>query len=340
MRILVTGGAGFLGGHLLPLLLEAGHEPVVVDDLSTGQRERVPPGVRLVVADITAPLDQLFTAVAPQVVIHLAAQVSVAASNRDPLRDLAVNGAGTANLMLAAARTGVKKVVAISSAAVYGAGSASGTPGTTPVTEESSVSARSPYGLSKLTAEAYVRLLGNQLGLPYTILRPANLYGPGQRSCGEGAVVPAFLEGFLGGAGPVIHGDGSQQRDFLHVTDLARAVVLALDRADGRTLNISSGTGTSILTLWRWLAALVDWESPPCFGPPREGDIAHSTLANEMARRHLRWEPQVPLEAGLQETCDWYRANLAKGEERHGDDQGVRNGPAPDSSIAATPHRR
>lgn len=301
MRILVTGGAGFLGSHVVDWLLRAGHGVTVLDNLSAPAARRRP-GTPFLQADVCNPLDGLLAAARPEAVVHLAAQVSVPAAVADPRNDLAVNGLGTVNLLAAAARAGARKLIFVSSAAVYGV------PEALPLTEDSPTRPVSPYGLSKLTAENYVRLLGDQYGLAWTILRPANLYGPLQVSGGDGAVVPAFLQRFLAGQDPVIHGDGTQTRDFVHVADMAAAIAAALARADGLTLNVGSGIATSVLSLWQHLAGLLGWRRPPVFGAPRPGDIPHSVLASAAARQHLGWAPRVPLAAGLAETLAWARA--------------------------------
>lgn len=310
MNVLVTGGAGFLGSHLVELLLAAGHAVTVLDNLTTGSAANVPAGARLLQADVRTPLAEAFAAARPRVVVHLAAQVSVPASLADPGHDLAVNAGGTVNVLAAAARAGARKVVLVSSAAVYGI------PPALPIQESSPAAPLSPYGLSKWTAEQYVRLLGARHGLAYTILRPANIYGPRQTAEGEGAVVPSFLDRFLSGRDPVIHGDGSQTRDFIYVADMARAILQALDRADGLTLNVSSGTGTPIRDLWHLLAGLLGWRRAPVYGPPRPGDIPHSVMDNTAARQHLHWEPQVALASGLAQTVAWARlAEVAAARE-------------------------
>lgn len=243
--------------------------------------------------DAWQPLEPLFTDLRPEVVIYLAAQVSVPDSIKDPYKDLAINVGGTINIMTAAAATGTRKVIAVSSAAVYGI------PRSIPITEEAPTLPVSPYGLSKLTMEHYVRLLGSTLGVQYTIMRPANIYGPRQATKGDGAVIPAFLARFMAKQDPVIHGDGTQTRDFLYVADMARAILAAINRGNGLTLNISSGTGTSIKELWRHLAGLLHWNRTPVYGSPRLEDIPHSVLDDSKARAVLEWEPRVKLDEGL-----------------------------------------
>lgn len=296
MNILVTGGAGFVGSYLTERLLRDGHHVMVVDDLSTGTRENLPEGVLLCHRSISEPLDDLFDQFRPALVYHLAGQVSVPRSVLDPRLDLQVNVDGVINLIETGARFGVRKLIAMSSAAVYGH------PDQLPVTEESPTVPLSPYGLSKLSAEQYIRMLGGLRGIAYTIIRPANIFGPRQMTKSEGAVIPAFLERFLAGHDPVVHGAGDQTRDFLFVADMVEALIRAINRADGLTLNVSSGQGVSVMELWTTFAGLLGWHKPPVYGPPRAGDIPHSILANALARRELGWAPRYSLAAGLAET--------------------------------------
>lgn len=244
-------------------------------------------------------MNEIFSTVRPEVVVHLAAQVSVPSSLEDPGLDLSVNVGGTLNVLMAAGQAKSRKIIFFSSAAVYGS------PTQLPITEESPVKGLSPYGLSKLTAENYIALLCDRLGLTYTVFRPANIYGPRQSPTGDGAVIPSFLSCFLSGRDPVIHGDGTQTRDFVHVCDVAQAVNRALFTADGSVLNLSSGAATSIAELWHMIAERIDWDRPPVYGPPRPGDIAHSVLSNVKAQSLLGWTPAVQLGEGLEETISW-----------------------------------
>jgi len=310
LRLIITGGAGFVGSHLADALLAAGHDVTVVDNLSTGRRSNVPPGAILAECDVRSRLVDLFRTVRPEVVFHLAAQVSVAESVLDPVADLTTNAVGTVNVMDAATACGARKVISMSSAAVYGV------PQSLPLSENSPTRPISPYGLSKLVTEDYIRLMGTLRGIAYTIIRPANIYGPRQMSDGEGAVIPAFLERFLSRTAPTIHGTGEQTRDFVYVTDMVGALMQAMDYADGMTVNVSSAKAISVLELWTLLARMVGWTDGPVFGPVREGDIPHSLMANEAARHNLRWAPRTSLQEGLALTTTWYsQLQAAAGHE-------------------------
>jgi len=301
MKVVVTGGAGFVGSHVADRLLAEGHEVTVIDNLSTGHLANLPRGVRFEKRDIRSPVDVLFREVRPDVLIHAAAQVSVARSCGDPGYDLDVNVRGTINVVTAAAKAGARKIIFISSAAVYGR------PTELPLREGHPSHPLSPYGLSKLAGEYYVEWLCKMYGTPFTILRPANIYGPRQRCDGEGAVIPAFVSSFLQGMSPTIHGNGLQTRDFIYVDDVVRAILSAMKRADNMVLNIGTGQSTSILDLWKLLARLCDWTQEPLFGPPREGDIPHSILDSQRAQLVLGWSPTVHLSQGLAETVNWFR---------------------------------
>jgi len=301
VRILVTGGAGFIGSHLVEILLAAHHAVTVVDNCTTGSAQNVAPPAHLFVRDIRASLDSVFAESRPEVVIHLAAQVSVPQSVSDPTEDSSVNVTGYVNLLQTAARFGVRKVILVSSAAVYGQ------PASLPLREDTPLSPLSPYGLSKMAGELYTRLLCPQYGMFYTILRPANVYGPRQTSGGEGAVISSFLERFTSGIDPVIHGDGQQTRDFVYVEDMAQAIVAALERGDGCTLNVGTGNAVTILDVWKTLARLVGWHRDPQFGPARTADIKHSVMDSQAAMRVLGWRPTVPLSEGLERTVKWWQ---------------------------------
>jgi UDP-glucose 4-epimerase len=297
VRILVTGGAGFIGSHVVECLLDRGHTVSVADDLSAGRAENLPAGVtlhRLSICD-DDPGDAL---AGIHAVVHAAAQTSVAASVQDPDHDAAINVLGTVRLLTAAARAGVRRFLFISSAAVYG------TDCPLPAIESAPLAPASPYGLSKLAGEHYVRLLSGLTGMEWVILRLANVYGPRQSARGEAGVIARWCAALAEGDPPVLHGDGSQTRDFVYVTDVARAVALALETPDaaGRCLNIGTGRETSLRLV---LQHLLGPGAQPRTGPPRPGDIARSVLDTRAVRAALGWEPEMPLETGLAATAAW-----------------------------------
>lgn len=294
MKVLVTGGAGFIGSHIAELLLARGDQVVVVDNLRTGKLANLPSQVTFYHEDITQPLlDGIFRKEKPQVVIHQAAQVSVPRSVADPKLDTQINLAGTINVLEAAKNNGVQKVVFASSAAVYGE------PQYLPIDEEHPISVQSPYGLAKHTVERYLALYHALYGLEYTVLRYANVYGPRQDGQGEGGVVAIFAHCLSTGLVPTIFGSGEQTRDFVFVQDVAAANVAATTRAAGQTLNISTNQAISVNHLYEKMAESWGVDSPAKRGPSRAGDIEHSILNNAKACQALDWSPKCSLEKGL-----------------------------------------
>jgi UDP-glucose 4-epimerase len=303
VKVLVTGGAGFVGSHVADAYLAAGHQVVVVDNLSTGRAENVPTTAAFYPLDVRAPqLAEVFERERPEVVNHHAAQASVAASVADPRTDADVNVVGTVHLLTLCARFGVRRVVfASTGGAIYG------DPHRLPVAEDHPCTPLSPYGTSKLAAEAYVRLFG-QMGMSWAILRYGNVYGPRQDPSGEAGVVAIFARAMLDGRTPTIFGDGEQTRDFVYVDDVARANLLATEAEGSDVVNIGTGTETSVAELFRALAALTGFCGRPRFGPPRAGDVRRIALDSSRAARWLGWAPQVPLMEGLRRTVAWLRA--------------------------------
>jgi UDP-glucose 4-epimerase len=302
MKIVVTGGAGFIGSHIVDAYVAAGHQVIVIDDLSSGRREQVHPAADLVEMDLNAPeLVDLLQAERPDVINHHAANASVAVSVRRPIFDARQNILATVNLLLAAQRAGVGKLIYISSG-----GAMYGDPVYLPMDEEHPSNPISPYALSKHTGERYVRLFGIEHSLSWTSLRYANVYGPRQDPLGEAGVISIFCQDLLEGREPEIHWDGEQSRDFVYVGDCARANLLALQGGDGQAYNVGTGVGTSINTLFRTLLGVTGRSVEPRRGPRRGGDVRHSYLDCSKIRRDLGWQAEVDLRQGLAATWEHF----------------------------------
>ncbi|MGD8397805.1 MAG: NAD-dependent epimerase/dehydratase family protein [Anaerolineae bacterium] len=303
MKIVVTGGAGFIGSHVVDAYVDAGHEVIVVDDLSTGHRENIHPGARLAEIHLNDPaLAGLFADEQPHVVNHHAANPSVSLSVREPRFDATQNVLGTISVLEAARQSGVQKCIYISSG-----GAMYGNPEYLPIDEGHPSNPVSPYALSKHTGERYVRLYGREHGLAWTSLRYANVYGPRQDPFGEAGVVSIFCQNLLDGIAPEIHWDGEQTRDFAYVGDCARANLLALEAGDGEAYNVGTGVGTSINELFYTLLDVTDRQVKPRHGPRRPGDARHSYLDCTQIERDLGWCAEVDLRQGLAQTWDWFQ---------------------------------
>lgn len=309
--VLVTGGAGFIGSHVVDLLRDEGFRVVMVDDLSAGRRENLPAEVEFHPLDVAGEeARELVLRLRPRYLVHLAAQVSVSRSVRDPVADARVNVLGTVNLLQAAVRAGVGRFVFASSG-----GTVYGEPAFLPVPEEAPLRPLSPYGAAKMAGEGYLRVFASQAGLPCVSLRLANVYGPRQDPFGEAGVVAIFATRMLRGEQPVINGDGGYIRDYVYVGDVARAVLSTLGRPMGGECpfgeyNVGTGRGTDVNELFALLAPLCGYADAPRHGPPRPGDLRASVLDHSCARRELGWEPRVTLEEGLARTVAHFRAGL------------------------------
>jgi UDP-glucose 4-epimerase len=299
MRVLVTGGAGFIGSHVVDRCISAGHDIVVVDNLSTGNRQSVPPAARLAVMDIRSPgLADVFRAEQPDAVIHLAAQAEVRRSVENPLLDADVNIMGSVNLLECSRRFGVRQMIYSSSGgAVYGDTAVLPTP------EDQSTRPASPYGVSKLAVEHYLGCWAGLYGIRGVALRYANVYGPRQSPLGEAGVVAIFAHRLLDGERVVINGDGLQTRDYVYVGDVAEANLLALEHgAASGPVNIGTGVETSVVELFEQLRTTVGVTAAAQHGPSKPGEQRRSVLIAARAKHLLGWEPQVPLAEGLRRT--------------------------------------
>jgi UDP-glucose 4-epimerase len=303
MRILVTGGAGFIGSHVVDGFVAAGHQVIALDNLSTGKREWVNPQARLVQMDINDPaLVALCQAEHLDAVSHHAGNASVARSVRQPDFDARQNIVGTLSVLEAARMAGVGKFIYVSSG-----GAMYGEPQRLPMDESHPPDPLSPYALSKNTGERYVRLYGRAHGLRWTSLRYANVYGPRQDPTGEAGVVSIFCQSLSDCTPPEIQWDGEQTRDFVYVGDCVRANLLALQRGDGQAYNVGTGLGTSINSLLRLLVEVTGRDMAPRHGPRRPGDIRHSYLDCSKAGRDLGWRAEVSLRDGLERTWEFFQ---------------------------------
>ena len=305
MKVLVSGGAGFIGSHTVDFLIKQGAEVVIVDDLSRGKKENINPAANFYPIDIRSrDIKDLLAGEPVEYAIHLAAQIDVQSSLKEPLFDASVNILGTLNLLEACLQSGVKKVVYASSAAVYGE------PCYLPVDEKHPVKSQSGYGLSKQVAERYLALYKALHGLDFSVLRYANVYGPRQDAAGEGGVVAVFADKLLKGDVPEIFGDGEQTRDFVFAADVARANFLALQKAPGACMNVSTGEETTVNHLYRTFQDLLGEEREPRYARARPGDINKSFLANHLIKEILNWEPEVTLKEGLRLTLEYQRERI------------------------------
>ncbi|MBI2866825.1 MAG: NAD-dependent epimerase/dehydratase family protein [Chloroflexi bacterium] len=301
--ILVTGGGGFIGSHIAKAFIATGHRVVIVDDLSSGRRELVPPQAAFYQMDIRDPaIEKVFQEHRPDVVDHHAAQISVSRSMREPRFDAEVNVVGSVNLLDIAARHGVKRFIfASTGGALYGE------PERLPCGESHPIAPLSPYGTAKYAVEQYVRYFKRAGGLPFVILRYGNVYGPDQDPHGEAGVVAIFALKMLRGQEVTVFGDGTQQRDFIYVGDVAQANVSALERGEGGAYNIGTGRGDSVNEVYRVLAAATGYTKPPVYLPARPGDVYRIWLNCSLAKRELGWQAATPLEEGLRRTVEAIR---------------------------------
>jgi len=303
MKVLITGGAGFIASHLTDELIQQGHEVAVLDNLSTGKREFLNPNALFYYKDITDPsIEHVFSEFNPQIIYHHAAQIDVQHSLRDPVHDANVNILGTIAILEQSRKYGVQKIIYASSAAVYGP------PDALPVDESHPVRPLSYYGISKHTPEHYIQAYANLYGLDYTILRYANAYGIRQDPKGEGGVISIFLDKLLNGQTTVIYGDGEQTRDFVYVKDIVAANIAAMTRGSRGLFNISRNKQTSVNELLSIMNEILGINAIPRYAPERPADIVHSRLNNEAAIRELQWKPEFSVRQGLLETCKYYAA--------------------------------
>jgi UDP-glucose 4-epimerase len=306
MKILVTGGAGFIGSHVVDAYIRDGHEVVVLDDLSTGFERNINKGAKFFRMDVRgANMSDLFSKEGPDIVNHHAAQMDVRRSVEDPLFDADVNILGSLNLIQNSIRHGVKKVIYISSGgAVYGE------PQYLPVDEHHPINPICQYGISKHTVEHYLRLHSELNGLSYTVLRYPNVYGPRQNPYGEAGVNAIFIGQMLRDQRCTIFGDGEQLRDYVYIDDIVAANRIVLDQGDNGIYNLGSERGTSVNEIHHKLSELIKFGGSAEHGFPRKGEIKNIYLSSGKAKQEIGWQATVDLDEGMERTIDFFRKNL------------------------------
>jgi len=303
VKVLVTGGAGFIGSHLVDCLIERGDEVVVVDNLAAGSGENVNPGATFYELNIgDRGLAEVFEREKPEVVSHHAAQIDVRRSAAEPFFDAQENILGSLNVIVNSVRFGVGKLIyASSGGAVYGE------PRYLPVDEDHPINPISQYGVSKHTIEHYLFLYAYQYGLSYVILRYPNVYGPRQNPYGEAGVIAIFARQMLQGERPTIFGSGDKTRDYTHVSDVVEANISAMERGRNAIYNIGTAVETSDREIFDFVAQALGYKGSPIYAPVRQGEIQRMCLNWGRAQRELGWRPKTPLKEGIQKTIEGYR---------------------------------
>lgn len=303
MKIVVTGGAGFIGSHLVDAFIAAGHEVFVIDDLSSGNKGNLNPKAKLYPMDLLDPkIPALIAEIRPDALNHHAAQMDVRRSVAEPMFDARVNILGFINLLEAGKQSGLKKVIfASSGGAIYGEQEKF------PAPEDHPKRPASPYGVSKLTGENYLAYYHATFHIPYVALRYANVYGPRQNFKGEAGVIAIFIDQLLSGKTPMIHGDGKQTRDFVYVGDVAAANLTALDTSYVGGINIGTGVETDLVTLYDKICRQMGSKVAAIHGPAKDGEQRRSSLDCSHARKILNWSPKISLDEGLGRTVAHYR---------------------------------
>jgi UDP-glucose 4-epimerase len=304
---IVTGGAGFIGSHVVDALLADGYEVTVIDDLSSGKRERVPDGAELRVLDIVdlGGLEAAVAEIQPRAIFHLAAQASVVVSMEDPGRDCAVNVGGTLNVVQAAGKCGASVVFTSTGGALYGDDAPM------PTREDRIPAPLSPYGASKWAAEAYIKTWSLSSGIPHAVCRLGNVYGPRQSPHGEAGVVAIFANHLYTDKTPKLYGHGKPTRDYVYVGDVVSALLSASGRSG--TYNVATGVETDVASIWSELSKVAGKQIEPQLADLRPGELEHSCLDASLAERELGWRPEVPIAEGLRMT---YESLIAEFEGR------------------------
>jgi len=303
MKIMVTGGAGFIGSHVTDMMIEAGHEVIVVDDLSTGRLSNLNPHATFYAVDIrSSEMERVFAQEKPEVICHHAAQMDVRRSMDDPLFDADINIIGSIKLAQLAIRHGTRKFIHISSG-----GAAYGEPEYLPCDEDHPIKPLCHYGASKYTFELYLHVFNANYNLDYSVIRYPNVYGPRQDPHGEAGVIAIFTGRMLRGEEVTINGSGEQVRDYVYVTDCARSNLLLLEQGSGHVYNLGYGIGTTVNEIFQQLKNITGYPKPALFGPAKVGETFKIYLNAGRAERELGWRPIIPLEEGLKRTVDYFK---------------------------------
>jgi UDP-glucose 4-epimerase len=303
MKVLVTGGAGFIGSHLVDRLIQEGHQVVVVDNLSTGKKKNLNKDAKFYKLDILSDrLERVFQKEKPEIVSHHAAQMDVRRSVSDPTFDAQSNIIGLLNLLECAVKNGARRIVFASSG-----GACYGEQQVFPATEEHPMHPLSPYGVSKLASEHYLYYYQAVCGLEYTALRYSNVYGPRQDPFGEAGVVAIFAQKLLKGEQPIINGNGMQTRDYVFVEDVIEANMAVIHGQINDTFNVGTGKETSVNQLFRYLLDITAAKVKEIHGPEKKGEQVRSSLDYQKIHKILEWEPRVSLQEGLAKTVEYFR---------------------------------
>lgn len=304
MKILVTGGAGFIGSNVVDVYVSAGHEVAVVDNLTTGKKRNLNPQAKFYEIDIRdKALAQVIAEFSPEIINHHAAQIDVRKSVSDPIYNADVNELGTLNLLEAAVKAKVKKVIFSSTGgALYGEVAEKNG-----ADENHSLEPISPYAITKRSVEMYLYAYKVNVGLNYTVLRYGNVYGPRQDPLGEAGVIAIFCGKMLKDAAPTIYGDGKQLRDYVYVGDIADVNLLVLEKGSGMTFNIGMGRGISVNELFACLKEIMEFKKEVIYAPPRAGELFRSVLNSKKIEKELGWKTKIDIKSGLKKTLNWYK---------------------------------
>ena len=307
MKIVVTGGAGFIGSHVVDAYINQGYDVIVIDNLKTGTRKNINSKARFYMRDIkdAEGVLEIFEKEKPDVVNHHAAQMNVRRSIEDPKEDAETNIIGLINVLNAAVKTKVKRIIFISSGgAIYGQTTS------IPTKETTMPQPLSPYGLSKYVGEQYLQLYHSLYQIPYVILRYANVYGQRQNPEGEAGVIAIFINKIIKNQEPIIFGDGEQTRDYMHVKDVVEANVLALSKGTNNTVNIGTGVQTSVNKLFSTMKKEINFPKSPIYQKEITGEVRHGALDSNKAKEILYWTPKIKIEQGIKETIKAMRENI------------------------------